>query len=260
MTAHSAARPFRATDALLRAAIVGLALGTAYLHSTLGGPLFTINAVGYLVGALAMIAPLASASRFRWAVRLGLAGYAATTIAAWAIQGPFYTTAYLAKAIELALIGLLAIEVARVDGNPIARIRREIRAGVTRVRQVVGTLVVSVVAVAIVVGCSGASGNPTPPPSIDTDALSIAARNLAFSTAALTAPAGSPFQIAFDNQEGAPHNVSIYRDASAAEKVLVEEPFAGPRLVVYVVPALEPGDYFFRCDVHPDMQGTLTVG
>ena len=31
----------------LRVAIVGLALGTAYIHATLGGLLFTLNALGY---------------------------------------------------------------------------------------------------------------------------------------------------------------------------------------------------------------------
>ena len=71
-------------------AIVVLALATGYIHSTLGGLLFTLNAVGYVVAAIAMVIPLALAVRFRWVVRLGLIGYATTTIAGWAIQGPYY--------------------------------------------------------------------------------------------------------------------------------------------------------------------------
>ena len=124
------ARPtaLRPTDVVLRLAIVGLALATGYIHSTLGGLLFTLNAVGYLVAAVAMIVPLALAVRFRWVVRLGLIGYALTTILGWAIQGPFYSTAYLAKGIEVALIVLLAIDFARMDGNPITLVRRELAA------------------------------------------------------------------------------------------------------------------------------------
>ena len=118
----------RPVDVVLRLAIVGLALATGYIHSTLGGLLFTLNAVGYLVAAVAMIVPLALAVRFRWIVRLGLMGYAATTIIGWAIQGPFYSTAYLAKGIEVALIVLLVIDFARMDGNPITVIRREFAA------------------------------------------------------------------------------------------------------------------------------------
>jgi hypothetical protein len=127
-------RPYTATDVALRAAIVGLTLGTAYIHSTLGGALFTLNAIGYGVLAVAMVAPLAVASRFRWIVRLALAGYAASTIVGWAIQGPFYSTAYVAKAIEVALVVLLAIDFVRFDGNPVALIRREVRTGVARLR------------------------------------------------------------------------------------------------------------------------------
>lgn len=74
--------PFRASDVVIRAAIVGLALATGYIHSTLGGLLFTLNAVGYAVAAIAMVIPLALAVRFRWFVRLGLIGYAATTLSA----------------------------------------------------------------------------------------------------------------------------------------------------------------------------------
>jgi hypothetical protein len=120
--------PIRASDVVIRAAIVGLALATGYIHLTLGGLLFTLNATGYFVAAVAMIVPLALAVRFRWFIRLGLIGYAATTIIGWAIQGPYFETAYIAKAIEIALIALLAIDFARMDGNPVAVVKRELGA------------------------------------------------------------------------------------------------------------------------------------
>jgi len=116
----------RASDVVIRAAIVGLALTTGYIHSTLGGLLFTLNALGYATAAVAMVIPLALAVRFRWFIRLGLIGYAATTIVAWAIQGPYFTTAYIAKAVEVALIVLVAIDFARHDGNPIDVVKREV--------------------------------------------------------------------------------------------------------------------------------------
>lgn len=118
----------RPVDVAIRVAIVGLALTTGYIHSTLGGLLFSLNALGYLAGAIAMVIPLALAVRFRWAIRLGLMGYAATTIVMWAIQGPYYSTAYVAKTVEVALIVLLAIDFVRHDGNPIGVIRRELAA------------------------------------------------------------------------------------------------------------------------------------
>jgi len=118
----------RPADVAIRAAIVTLTLSTAYIHSTLGGLLFTLNALGYVVAAIAMIVPLAIAVRFRWVVRVGLVGYAATAILAWAVMGPYFSTAYVAKAIEVALIVTLAIDFARHDGNPIAVARRELAA------------------------------------------------------------------------------------------------------------------------------------
>jgi|SRR4051812_19395444 hypothetical protein len=120
--------PLRASDVVLRAAIVGLALATGYIHFTLGGLLFTLNAIGYATAAVAIAVPLALAVRFRWVVRLGLIAYAMTTIIAWAIQGPYFTTAYIAKGIEVALIAMVAIDFARMDGNPIDVVKREFAA------------------------------------------------------------------------------------------------------------------------------------
>jgi hypothetical protein len=118
----------RPADVAVRAAIVALALATGYIHYTLGGLLFTLNAAGYAVAAVAMIIPLALAVRFRWIVRIGLMGYAATAILGWAIMGPYYSTAYVAKAIEVALIVLVAIDFVRQDGSPISVVRRELAA------------------------------------------------------------------------------------------------------------------------------------
>jgi hypothetical protein len=58
---------------------------------------------------------------------------------------------------------------------------------------------------------------------------------------------------------GAPHNVAIYRDSSAAQKIFVGETITDTA-ITYEVPALEAGEYFFRCDVHPEMTGTVTTG
>lgn len=122
------------------------------------------------------------------------------------------------------------------------------------------SLALTTIAIVTLAACSAGSSGRTVEPSIDPDALMITAKDLAFSTGALSAPADAPFQIAFDNQESAPHNVAIYRDSSATERIFGLDPFSGPAVVAYDVPALASGTYYFRCDVHPDMAGELNVG
>jgi len=112
---------------LLRVTIVVLALATGWIHSTLGGLLFSLNAAGYVVAAAAMVAPIGLAIRFRWCIRLGLIVYAATAIVGWYLIGPRYDVAYLAKGIEIGLITLLLVEVRAYDGNPLRRIRQALR-------------------------------------------------------------------------------------------------------------------------------------
>ena len=111
-------------DIVLRSGIVALTIATGVIHLSLGGLLFTLNGLGYLTAAIAMAVPLGLAIRYRGVVRLGLVGYATATIVGWYLMGPRYETAYVAKAIEVALIGLLAIEIRRLDGSPVAIVRR----------------------------------------------------------------------------------------------------------------------------------------
>jgi hypothetical protein len=115
--------PQRSTYGLaLTAAIVALTLATAYIHSTLGGMLFTLNALGYVALAAAIVigatvtVPLVV--RFSWLPRVALFGFALATILGWMMMGPRYDMAYLAKAIEVVLLVLLVVDMFRVYGGP----------------------------------------------------------------------------------------------------------------------------------------------
>ena len=100
-----------------------LTLVTAAIHASLGGTLFLLNAIGYTALALAMVLP-GPFARIRWLVRYALIGFTAATIGGWLAFGARFDLAYLDKAIEVALIGLLLVESWVVDGGPVAVARR----------------------------------------------------------------------------------------------------------------------------------------
>ena len=64
------------------------------------------------------------------------------------------------------------------------------------------------------------------------------------------------FRIA--SQDGAPHNVAIYTDSTSASPISVGQIVTSAK-ADQVVPALKAGTYFFRCDVHHDMTGTIVA-
>ena len=104
----------------LTLATVELALTTAYIHLTLGGVLFTLNAIGYalLAAALAIGAiPHPLIGRFSWLPRVGLAGFTAVTIGAYLVVGPYFSLGWVAKAVEVAILTLIAADVVRVYGS-----------------------------------------------------------------------------------------------------------------------------------------------
>jgi hypothetical protein len=111
----------------LTAAIVELTLTTAYIHFSLGGLLFTLNAAGYLALAIAFAVGAASPhsliGRFSWLPRVGLAGYTLLTIGAYLVIGPYFNLGWVAKAIEVAILTLLAADIVRVYGSPMGLVR-----------------------------------------------------------------------------------------------------------------------------------------
>jgi hypothetical protein len=113
----------RWTNLLLRTAIVGMTLATAAIHWSLGGLLFTLNAIGYATFALAMALP-GPFRRMRPLVRFGLIGFTGATIVGWYLFGARFDLAYVDKAIEIVLVALATVDLWRSDGGPIALARR----------------------------------------------------------------------------------------------------------------------------------------
>jgi hypothetical protein len=106
---------------LLSAVIVELTAATAYIHLTLGGTLFLLNAIGYVVFGLAYVVALAVpvpfVRRFGWLARVGLAGYTLATIVAYLLIGPYFALGWITKGIELAIVGLLAADLLGTYGS-----------------------------------------------------------------------------------------------------------------------------------------------
>jgi len=116
---------------VLRVLAVVLTLATAWIHFQLGGTLFLLNAIGYTVLAVALVVP--GLGRIRWLVRYALIAFTAMTIVGWVLFGARFDLAYIDKAIELALIGVLLAESWLVEGGPVEVTRRALRTvGVAR--------------------------------------------------------------------------------------------------------------------------------
>jgi plastocyanin len=91
--------------------------------------------------------------------------------------------------------------------------------------------------------------------------LQVSAFNLAFDTPSIELPAGEATAITFANEDaGVQHNIAIYEDDTLAVELFNGELLTGPAEIDYEVPALEAGEFYFLCVVHPTtMNGTVVV-
>src|SRR6266511_3527591 len=101
----------------------------------------------------------------------------------------------------------------------------------------------------------GAGGGGTANPS------TIMAQGLAFSTPEIALPPDAPSTIHFEDKDaGVSHNIAIYTDSSLGTNLFKGQIITGPASIDYSIPALKPGTYYFHCEVHPTMHGSVTVG
>jgi cytochrome c oxidase subunit 2 len=107
-----------------------------------------------------------------------------------------------------------------------------------------------------------------PPPAVEAQAIELeiattADKSIGFTTTSLEAKAGQPVTVTYANEASIPHNIAFYDGPDAeSTKIVQSETITGPgatTTVSFTAPA-EPGDYLFRCELHPlQMVGTLTV-
>ncbi len=121
--------------------------------------------------------------------------------------------------------------------------------------------------VLILAACAGGNGGAATPGADEnggegdtSDAITVTAADLAFDTDQIDAPAGEAFIIEFVNDDTVPHNIAIYADESKSQTLFEGEIINGGERITYQVPALDAGDYYFDCQVHPDMNGSVTAG
>ena len=75
----------------------------------------------------------------------------------------------------------------------------------------------------------------------------------------LTVPADKPFTVTVSNEDTVVHNFSIYEDDSTEKQLFKGKDVPPGSTVDEDVDAIPKGDYYFQCDYHPAMNGTLTA-
>lgn len=119
-------------------------------------------------------------------------------------------------------------------------------------------------AIALVVGaCSSAASTPGSDASAPAEAASpvtsatITAKNVDYEPKALTLAPGVPIRLVFQNDDaGVPHNLHV---SGSGQDVVKGDVVTGRATQNLDLGPLQPGGYTFKCDVHPNMTGTITV-
>ncbi|MGH9223988.1 MAG: cupredoxin domain-containing protein [Acidimicrobiales bacterium] len=90
--------------------------------------------------------------------------------------------------------------------------------------------------------------------------IEVAADNVQFTVTELHFEADHDAVIDFDNADTVPHNIAIYKDANFAGLAIFQGAvITGNSKIEYKFKAPGAGEYYFRCDIHPLMQGKVTV-
>jgi plastocyanin len=102
----------------------------------------------------------------------------------------------------------------------------------------------------------GTSGGATV--AVTDGVVEISADDLEFNAGTITATAGEPFTVVFTNLESQPHNVAVYT-TEGGDEIAIGDVINEGETSELQVEGLTAGTYYFRCDVHPEMEGTIVI-
>jgi plastocyanin len=111
---------------------------------------------------------------------------------------------------------------------------------------------------ALSAACAASAPAPSVTGSVDPNGPTVVAKDMKFQTGSVEVKAGQNLTLHFDNEDQAPHNVAIFKDSSASSPISIGQVVSASKSD-QVIPALAAGTYFFRCDVHHDMTGTIVA-
>lgn len=126
-------------------------------------------------------------------------------------------------------------------------------------------MVGAIAAVPLVLGGAAAAGVVPLPEEEEHGAgsegatVTIAANGLQFDKDELAIPADTEFTLVFNNQEAQPHNVAILEAQGSSNALFRGAIVTGPTESEETVDPIAAGEYYFQCDVHPNMNGTITA-
>lgn len=117
--------------------------------------------------------------------------------------------------------------------------------------------------------CGGPDGSMEPgtaaAPCEPATRLELRAEGQSFGTACLAVPAERQVRATLESLDIEPHNFALYQEAPGSN----QQDLSPPNLLVrsdttfageptdFRIPRLAEARYFFRCDFHPDMHGSL---
>ena len=125
-----------------------------------------------------------------------------------------------------------------------------------------------IIALLIPAGCASTTTTTSAPtttlPPITTSGqgvtINLTAQNMAFDKSSMTVPAGASVTINFNNKDSIPHNFALYTNSGAGTSIFVGQIISATTVTYKFTAPTTPGNYFFRCDVHPtSMTGTFVV-
>ena len=128
-------------------------------------------------------------------------------------------------------------------------------------------ITLALIMTSVLAACSGGDdasepadgGNGGGTATVENGTVEITAADLAFDVTTIEAPAGEDFTITLVNDDSAPHNISIYTEEGGELIGSVGDTAEGGQTATLDVSALEAGTYYFQCDIHPDMNGSVVV-